>query len=143
VSALYPPVLVAHVLVAILGVGSIAAVALVAATGRRAGRGASDVSIWLRPLLRYSAFSLAGMLVTGALLDFAAGGAFHEAWWFRGSALLLLATGALNGRARRVVRRESANEEDAGKVLRRVERMAYAMCALIGAITVLMELKPF
>jgi hypothetical protein len=140
VSTLYIPVLVAHTVIAVLGVGSIPAVALVAATARRAGPGSRDMSAWLGPLLRYSAFSLAAMLVTGVLLDFAAGGAFHEAWWFRGSALLLVATGVLHARARRAVRLGLANDADV--VLRRVERIAYGMCALIAAIIVLMELKP-
>src|SRR4029453_17328823 len=38
VSSLYTPVLVAHVLVAVLGLGSIASIAVVAATARRVGR---------------------------------------------------------------------------------------------------------
>jgi uncharacterized membrane protein len=143
VSSLYIPVLVMHVLVAVLGLGSIASVAVVASTARRAGRGSRDVSAWLGPLLRYSAFSLAAMLVTGVLLDFAAGGAFHEAWWFRGSALLLVATGVLHGQARRAFRSAGASKDDPDAVLRRVERIAYGMCALIAAITVLMEVKPF
>jgi hypothetical protein len=74
------------------------------------------------------------MFITGILLDLAAGGAFREAWWFRGSALLLFATGALHGLTRRSLRSGG---------LRRVERFAYGMCALLGAITVLMEVKPF
>jgi hypothetical protein len=142
-SQLYAPVLVIHVLVAILGLGSIVSVAVTAAAVRRTGRGAGDAPAWIRPLLRLSAFSLAGMLVSGALLDFAAGGAFHDAWWFRGSALLLVVTGALHAQARRAVRAQPANEREAGLVLQRVERMAYGMSALIATITVLMELKPF
>jgi hypothetical protein len=132
-----------HVVVAVLGLGSIAAVAVVAATARRTGRGARDVAAWLGALLRLSAFSLAAMLATGVLMDFAARGAFHEAWWFRGSALLLVATGVLHAQARRAVRPGFAGEDDAEKVLRRVERIAYGMCGLIAAITVLMEVKPF
>jgi uncharacterized membrane protein len=143
VSSLYIPVLVMHVIVAVLGVGSIASVAVVAATARSAGRGSRDVLAALDPLLRYSAFSLAAMLVTGVLLDFAAGGAFHRAWWFRGSALLLVATGVLHGQARRAVRPRPAGEDAADIVLRRVERIAYGMCALIAVIAVLMEVKPF
>jgi hypothetical protein len=140
-SRLYVPVLVVHVLVAVLGVGSIASLAVLAGTARRAGRGSTDPSAWLGPLLRYSAVSLGAMLATGALLDFAAGGAFHEAWWFRGSALLLVATGGLHARARRAVR--LGGEGVTAVTLRRVERIAYGMCALIAAIAVLMETKPF
>ena len=142
-SSLYLPVLVVHVLVAVLGVGSIASIAVVASTARRAGRGSKDLSAWLGPLLRYSAFSLAAMLATGVFMDVAAGGAFHQAWWFRGSALLLVATGVLHGQARRAVRPSLASDAAADIVLRRVERIAYGMCALIAVIAVLMEVKPF
>jgi hypothetical protein len=142
-SVAFIPVLVIHVVVAVLGLGSILSVAVVAATARRAGRGSTDIAAWLGPLLRYSAFSLAAMLATGALMDFVTGGAFSRWWWFRGSALLLVVTGVLHAQARRTVRRGFANEDGRDAVLRRVERIAYGMCALIAAITVLMEAKPF
>lgn len=141
-SNLYLPVLVVHVLVAVLGVGSIASVAIVAATARRVGRGSTAALTSLSPLLRYSGLSLAGILVTGVLLGIT-GGAVHEAWWFRGSVLLLVPTGILHAQARRAVRRGLANEGDGDLVLRRVERIAYGMCAIIAVIAVLMEAKPF
>jgi hypothetical protein len=134
VSHLYSSLLVIHVIVAILGVGSIASVAIVAATARRAGHASAQVLQSIAPLLRYTVFSLAAMLVTGILLDLAAHGAFHESWWFRGSALLLVATGALHGFARRAMR---------SGALGRVEWIAYGMCALVAVITMLMEVKPF
>jgi hypothetical protein len=117
VSHLYTPLLVIHVIVAVLGVGSIASVAL-----------------------------LAALLATGILLDFVAHGAFHESWWFRGSALLLVATGALHGFARRAIRPTLAQNgpaQDGHMALRQVEWIAYGMCALVAAITMLMEVKPF
>jgi uncharacterized membrane protein len=141
VRSLYTPILVTHVLIAVLGLGSIASVALLAAGARRDGNSV-EASRSIGLLLRYSAFSLATMLITGILLDLASGGAFREAWWFRGSAILLLATGVLLGQARRALR--SVGREEGGKViLRRVERIAYGMCAFLAAITVLMEVKPF
>ncbi|MBI2688266.1 MAG: hypothetical protein HYX27_18335 [Acidobacteria bacterium] len=133
-TKLYTPLLVAHVLAAVLGLGSIASIAIIASIARRGRRAVTEVSTWLSPLLRYSALSLAAMLVTGVLLDFSVAGAFSRTWWFRGSALLLLATGAIHGRARRAIRQPD---------IHRVERMAYGMCLLIAAITVLMEVKPF
>ncbi len=96
-SGLFVPTLVLHVLVAVLGLGSIASVAIIAATARRSRRGAKEIFSWLGPLLRYSAISLGAMLVTGILLDLAAQGTFRHYWWFRGSALLLVAIGALHG----------------------------------------------
>lgn len=142
-TQLFLPILVLHVVVAVLGLGSIMSVALVAAISRKAGPGAVPVSRWLAPLLRFSAISLGAMLVTGMLMDVAAGGAFHERWWFRGSVGLIVLTGVLNGLARRVVRRGLGPDAEREAALRGVERLAYAMSALIAAIAALMEVKPF
>jgi hypothetical protein len=141
-SAVYGSILVVHVIVAVLGLGSITSVAIVAAIARRGDRAWTEVSTWLSPLLRYSALSLAAMLVTGILLDLAARDAFSRLWWFRGSALLLVATGALHGLARQTLRRGHTVEGGGGAALRRIERIAYGMCALVGVIVVLMEVKP-
>ena len=119
---------------------SIAVVALITC---RAGRGPGEVLPWIAPLLRLSAFSLATMLATGIILDLAAKGAFRGSWWFRGSVLLLIAGGALNGAARRTIRSGYVKQADHGFVLQRIERIAYAMCAVVAGITVLMEVKPF
>ena len=135
------PLLVLHVVVAVLGLGSILSVALVAATSRRAGP--TEVSAWLAPLLRFSAISLGAMLVTGVLMDVTVGGAFHDWWWFRGSVLLLVLTGVLHARARLIVGRGLGPETERDAALRSIERLAYSMSALIAAITVLMEAKPF
>jgi uncharacterized membrane protein len=94
-------------------------------------------------LLRLSAVSLAVMLVTGILLDFAAQGGFRHSWWFKGSALLLLVTGALHGQGRRAVRSGLADGGNGYAALRRIERIGYAMCVLVLAITILMVVKPF
>ena len=142
-TSLFTPTLVAHVLVAVLGLGSVVSIAIVAALARKGRRDSAEVLPWLVPLLRYSAFSLGAMLATGILLDVAAKGAFHGLWWFRGSALLLVATGALHGQARRTVRLSIAERANSDTVLRRLERLAFAMCILIAGISILMEVKPF
>jgi hypothetical protein len=135
--------LVTHILVAVLGVGSATAVAIVATTARRRGRDAVPALSWLRPLLLYSSFSLALMLLTGILLVLVTNDAIRSAWWIRGSVLLLLATGALGARARRAVRRGLSNEVESALALRRVEFSSYGMCALVAGIVVLMTMKPF
>ena len=142
-TSLFTPALVAHVLVAVLGLGSIVSIAIVTALARKGGRDSAEVLPWIIPLLRYSAFSLGAMLATGILLDVAAKGAFHESWWFRGSALLLVVTGALHGQARRTVRMSMVEKASSEMVLLRIERLAFAMCVLIAGISVLMEVKPF
>jgi len=133
----YALVKLAHVWVAVLGLGSITATAIVArhtrttrhpaCCGSRSGR----VSV------------LAAMFVTGAALDVLAGGAFHEAWWFRLAALSLVPTGAMVGQARRFTRRWIAGELDADRARTRVARMAWLASALVAWITLLMELRPF
>jgi hypothetical protein len=142
VHNLYTSLLVVHVLAAVLGLGSITSAGIVASTARRTQQVAM-ASVWLFPLLRYATFSLVAMLATGVLLDFAASGAFRDAWWFRGSVLLLIATGILNGVTRRAIHAAPSHERAEAPVLRRVERLSYGMCALLGAITLLMETKPF
>ncbi len=139
---LYTSVLVLHVVVAVLGIGLIAAVAAVAATARPTNPGSGDIPALLTPLLQYFAFSLATMLVTGILLDVAVGGAFHDFWWFRVSVLLLIVVGALHGQARRALRTGQASGSPA-VALGRVGRIASVMCVLVAAIVVLMEAKPF
>jgi hypothetical protein len=141
-SILFIPILVIHVVVAVLGLGSLLSVAVVAGIARRVERVSTDVTASLATLLRYSAVSLGAMFATGVLMDVVTGGTFHDWWWFRGSALMFVAIGALHARARRMIRLGlGTDERDA--ILRRLERIAYGMCALVAAITILMEAKPF
>ena len=73
-ASLFTSALVAHVLVPVLGLGSVVSIAIVTALARKDRRDSAEVLLWLVPLLRYSAFSLGAMLVTGILLDVAAKG---------------------------------------------------------------------
>ena len=68
-NSLFTLMLVLHVLVAVLGLGSMLSIAVVALITRRAGRGPGEVLPWIASLLRLSAFSLAAMLATGIILD--------------------------------------------------------------------------
>ncbi len=122
--SIYGVVLGVHVVVAILGVGQLAAVAVVSGT--------ADPRTIIS-LTRNARLSLLVMFLTGAALDFTSGGLFHERLWFRGSALLLLLTGVLIWRAQKAARAAQPN---------RVRGMAWAMCGMVAVITVLMELKP-
>ena len=145
----YRLLIVAHSLAAVLGLGMVTAVAIAARVVGMSQRAADDAVAWLKPLLRYSAISLGAMMLTGVLLDLAASGVWRGSWWFRGSVLLLIATGALHGRARAIVRndlsseRRVSNSRSGGEAFLRVSNMAFGMCGLIVAITVLMEVKPF
>jgi hypothetical protein len=139
----YLILMVAHASAAVLGLGLITAVAIAARAVGRSRHAADEARAWLTPLLRYSAISLAVMMLTGVLLDLAAEGAWHSSWWFRGSMLLLIATGALHGRTRAIVRNNLSNDGSGRDALFRVSKAAFGMCGLIVAITVLMEVKPF
>lgn len=139
----YRVLIAAHVLAAVLGLGLISAIAVAARVAGKSGHAPGKAPEWLKPLLRYSALSLAVLLVTGVLLDSSASGAWSHAWWFRGSALLLITTGALHGRTRAIVRNELSCERGTEEAYLRVSRMAFGMCGLIAVITVLMEVKPF
>lgn len=122
--SIYGVWLCVHVVVAILGVGQLAALGIVADKAD---------SATLIKLTRNVRLALLLMFVTGALLDFTSGGAFHERLWFRGSALLLLLTGVLSWRAKK-----AASAAQVGQV----RGAAWGMCGMVALITVLMELKP-
>ena len=121
----YGVLLSVHVVVAILGLGQLAALGVLA--------GNTERSRALGSLVRNSRIALVLMFTTGAALDFTAGGAWHELWWFRGSALLMLVLGVLSWRVHRAL--QSGQWPS-------VRRAAFAMCGTVGLITALMELKP-
>lgn len=120
----YGVLLSLHVIVAILGVGQLAALAVTAASAEPASA---------LKLIRNGRRALAAMFVTGAGLEFLSGGAFHERLWFRGSALLLLLAGILSWRSQKAARAGSS---------KRVRALALGMCGVVALITVLMEQKP-
>lgn len=142
-SLLFMPALVLHVAVAVLGLGTILALGLVASAAGKVGRGGEQAALLLAPLLRSSALSLGAMFVTGILIDVAAGGSFHDWWWFRGSAVLLVLTGVLHGLTRRIARRGLGSDAGREATLRGIARLAYVMSMLLAVIVVLMEVKPF
>ena len=128
----------AHVLTAIMGLGPIVGMAIIAFTVRNETSVAPSTWTALSRLARATSVALALMLGSGVLIEYGSGGSFHDTWWFRLSFFQLLALGALNGVAQRTLRRRAA-----GAALRRVSRIAWVMCALVAEITILMEVKPW
>src|SRR3981081_366476 len=127
--SLYPVALSIHVATAILGLGQVAGIAILASSGPADAPVATATWTALGRLARGTTWSLALMLLSGALIDYSVGGGYHEAWWFRLSFFLLLVLGAINGRTRRALRkRESA------RPLQAVVRGAWSMCAIIAVI---------
>jgi hypothetical protein len=109
---LYSALLSFHVVLAILGLGPLAAVAL----------GRAELSFGLMRA------SLVAMLLSGIGLELALGKPWHGFWWFRISVVLFVLVGVLTGLAHR---RPAAARSS-----------ALGACVLIAIITVLMELKP-
>jgi hypothetical protein len=130
-----------HVITAILGLGQIVGTAVLASSLPQDAPVAPAALVALRRFGRGTTWSLVLMLLSGVLVEYASGGSFHEAWWFRLSFVLLIALGALQGRIRAVLRKvESAKD---GLLLRGVVRIALAMSAIVAVVAVLMEVKPW
>jgi hypothetical protein len=132
-----------HAVTAVCGVGLLGAVPIGALTARRHELKIEMLSRWLTPLMGAARVSLVAMFATGAAVDYAAGGLFHERGWFRASVLLLVVSGISLQLARAALRRGVAGKLDAPRVLSRVGRWGLAAASAIAGITWLMELKPF
>jgi len=135
---LYPIALSIHVVTAILGLGQVAGIAILASSAQTEATAPSTTWTALRRLTRGTTWSLALMLLSGALIDYSVGGGYHEAWWFRLSFVLLVVLGAINGRTRRALRKRESTPP-----LQRIARGAWSMCAIIAVVAVLMEVKPW
>jgi hypothetical protein len=134
---LYSTSVFLHVLAAILGLGPLTTLAVVSSSPRPiipADRFAQ--------LLRVVGWGLATMLVTGVLIIAQTHGALGKTGWVRVSFGLFLVLGALQGIVRRRVK-ISQNATPTGALPRGVSPLLWAMCALVAAITYLMEAKPW
>ena len=132
----YPVLLAVHVVTAILGLGQVVGLAVLASASQDPP--AAAIVQALRRLNRGTTWAALLMLLTGVGIEYALGGAYHEMRWFRISVLLLFALGALNGSTRRTLR----TVEGGVRPLRRVARNAWIMAVLVAVAAVLMELKP-
>jgi hypothetical protein len=138
---LYAVAIATHIVVAVLGIGLVGAVPLVARWTRGTG-GSADTRNLLAVLLRSTQLAFAAMVVTGILLDVSVAGAFHRAGWFQLSVVVLAFVGFSHARAR-VALRSAPSVAVPDLALRGVERWGVAMCVGIAALALLMQLKPF
>lgn len=129
-----------HVVTAVLGLGQVAGIVVLASAMRASG--AAPPAMWtaLGRLVRGTMWSLAVMLASGVLIEYLAR-AYHESLWFRVSFALFLALGAAHGATRRALRRREATGDEPS--LRAVLRGGWVMCAIVAIVTVLMEVKPW
>jgi hypothetical protein len=136
-------VLAFHVAVAVLGIGLIGALPLGARNARHAGLDLQVLSVWAPPLLLAVRLSLLLAFASGALLDFLAHGAWHEALWFRLAGLLVVVTAICLARARVALTRGLAGGLTASLALRRIERWGFTSMIAVACVVLLMECKPF
>jgi hypothetical protein len=117
-----------HVLAAVLAVGPVVAIPLIARFARREGQ----IGALLPVLMRIVQIGLGVMLLTGVVLDVSVSGAFHRMIWFKAAVALFLVIGVSFGRARTALRRSSLAD---------VERWGWAMCGAVALVTIVMQTK--
>jgi len=145
--SLYSFVVSLHVIVAVLGVGTLPALALLTrrpplpAGAPRPLPPEPALRVFGR-LLRLAQVSLALMLVTGATLVALVHGAFGRQRWMIASVIFFVLVGAATGIAQAQLRKALA---PAGSVahVERAHRLIVAACAGVALIAWLMESKPF
>jgi hypothetical protein len=138
--SLFTVAIAIHVILSVVGVGLVGAIPIVASSARRAGLEPSVQIGLLEPLFRTTRASLALVFLTGALIEYSVGGAFHSAWWFRVSVLLFVFLFFAHRRGRAALPKGPATDET---TLRRVEHWGWAMCGAVALIALLMTVKPF
>lgn len=134
---LYSTSVFLHVLTAILGLGPLTALAVVSSSPTPAMPPERFAQ-----LLRVVGWSLAAMLVTGVLIVAQTHGALGKTGWVRVSLGLFVVLGALHGTVRRRLKR-SRDTAPSVALPQGLSPLLWAMCALVGAITYLMEAKPW
>jgi len=132
-----------HVLIAVLGIGTIGALPIAARSARLASLAPDALAVSVRPLLLAARISLLLVFASGAAVDFAFGGAFHRAAWFRLAGLLVVATALCLGRASVALARALSGGLGAPVALRRVEFWGFMSVIAVACVVVLMEWKPF
>lgn len=134
---LYSTSVFLHVLAAILGLGPLTALAVVSSSPTPS----MPVERFAQ-LLRVVGWSLLALLVTGVLIIAQTRGALGQTGWVRVSLGLFFVLGALHGIVRRRVKR-SRDVTPSIALPRGVSPLLWAMCAVVAAITYLMEAKPW
>lgn len=138
---LYLVAIAIHVVVAVLAIGMVGAVPLVARLARKDGTLGSPERL-LGALLRVMQLGFFAMLLTGILLDVSMDGAFHRTTWFKVSIAVLAVVGFSHARARGALRKGFAPGGGREVALASVERWGWTMFAAVAVITLLMQMKP-
>lgn len=129
-----------HVLAAVLGTGTVAAVVWAARAAEE-----SDTPLASSTFVALTKLAGAGLglvLVTGIGIDLAARGIHHDGGWFRLSGALVVAAGILLARARSVARGVAEGRRERAS-LRTATLLSSVACAIVAVVVVLMELRPW
>ncbi len=140
----YLVALASHALVAVLGVGQVLAL-LVLASDAQSG---NDRLPWtlsvMSRLARVVGISLGLMLLTGIFVMIPTGGAYGRAWWFRIAFLLFILLGASNGMLQRALRIANGPASTAKTAaVARLPMITRVMVGIAAIIVILMASKPF
>ena len=134
---LYSTSVFLHVLAAILGLGPLTTLAVVSSSPAP-----FMPAKWFAQILRIVGWSLAVLLMTGVIIVAQTHGALGQTGWVRVSVGLLIVLGVLQGIVRRRLKR-SRDAAPSGALPRGLSPLLWTMCALVAAITYLMEAKPW
>jgi uncharacterized membrane protein len=134
---LYSTSVFLHVLAAVLGLGPLTTLAVVSSSPAP-----SMPAERFAQILRIVGWSLAALLVTGIIIVAQTRGALGQTGWVRVSVGLFVVLGMLQGIVRRRLKR-SRDATPSGALPRGLSPLLWTMCALVAAITYLMEAKPW
>lgn len=135
---LYSTTVFLHVVTAIFGLGPLTLLAVACSGSTLRSLPPERIAQGLRVV----GWSLAGLFATGVIIIALVGRSLGEAGWMRASVGLFVVLGFLHGMARRQLRKALSATASAGP-MKSVGRILWIMCAVIVAITYLMEAKPW
>jgi hypothetical protein len=131
---LYQLALALHTIVAVLGIGQVLGLVLLAQDARPGSNHLPVTLAMMGKLARVMQISLGLMLITGIAVLIPTQFAYARAWWFRVAFLLFLVLGFFTGQLQRAVRTSA---------VARLSSIGWIMCALVVIIVTLMAAKPF
>jgi hypothetical protein len=130
----YLVALASHALVAVLGVGQVMALLVLANDAQKGNERLPWTLSAMSRLARIVGISLGLMLLTGIFAMIPTGGAYGRAWWFRIAFLLFILLGACNGMLQRALRTNAVE---------RLPMLTRLMVGIAAIIVILMAAKPF
>jgi uncharacterized membrane protein len=140
----YQVALAAHALVAVLGIGQVLALVLLAQDARPGNNHLPATLAMMGKLARVTSISLALMLLTGIGVMAPTQFAYGRARWFQVAFVLFLVLGFFNGQLQRALRVARGPASDASaRALTRLSSLGWIMCGLVTLIVILMAAKPF